>query len=83
MQEQRRAQLRLGLRMTLEAAGERGFRPEGDELAGHRSLDVLQTRTESRIIRNAADVESVAVRLPRNYEFAGKEYPRELRTARG
>lgn len=42
------------------------------KIAAQESLDVARVGAE------AAEVEPVAGRLPRNHEFAGKEYPREL-----
>ncbi len=46
--------------------------------AGARKIAAQESLHAARIGAEAAEVEPVAGRLPRNHEFAGKEFPREL-----
>jgi hypothetical protein len=46
--------------------------------AGARRVATQESLDAARVGTEAAEVEPVAGRLPRNHEFAGKEYPREL-----
>jgi hypothetical protein len=45
---------------------------------GARRIAAQESLDAARVGAEAAEVEPVAGRLPRNHEFAGKEYPREL-----
>ena len=46
--------------------------------AGARKIAAQESLDAARVGAEAAEVEPVAGRLPRNHEFAGKEYPRDL-----
>jgi hypothetical protein len=50
--------------------------------AGARKIAAQESLDAARVGAEAAQVEPVGGRLPRNHEFAGKEYPRELLPAR-
>src|SRR5882757_3285616 len=45
--------------------------------AGARKVAAQESVDVARVGAEAAEVEPVAGRLPRNHEFAGKEFPRE------
>jgi hypothetical protein len=47
-------------------------------VAGARKIATQESLDAARVGAEAAEVEPVAGRLPRNHEFAGKEFPREL-----
>jgi hypothetical protein len=70
---------RVGVRLGKAAKdGERAATQALRGAAGARRITAQESLDAARVGTEAAEVEPVAGRLPRNHEYAGKEFPREL-----